>query len=134
MTVRNRRINEKPGMGHGRAHNAEKRLSFCRLTKQRLINELADRINERYGWYDDASPDRRPKFRVFTEKALAEDLLEGVFVDPLPCGGQSAGLYHVLAPRSTRLGTLLRPALPIVFPCRDGQKEGSSKRKFLYVN
>src|SRR4030095_2308014 len=33
---------------------------------------------------------------------IAEDLLEGVFVDPLPCGGHSAGLYHVLAPRSTQ--------------------------------
>src|SRR5258708_39156233 len=64
---------------------------------------------------------------------IAEDLLEGVFVDPLPCGGHSAGLYHVLAPRSTRLCTLLRPLLPIVSPCRDGQKGGSSKRKFLYA-
>jgi hypothetical protein len=63
-------IHEKPRMGHGRAHSAEKSLSFCRLTKQRLINELADGINERYGWYDDASPDHRPKFRVFTEKAI----------------------------------------------------------------
>src|SRR5437868_3900478 len=51
---------------------------------------------------------------------IAEDLLEGVFVDPLPCGGHSAGLYHVLAPRSTRLSTLLRPSLPIVSPCSDG--------------
>src|SRR6267142_1410762 len=64
---------------------------------------------------------------------IAEDLLEGVFVDPLPCGGHSAGLYHVLAPRSTRLCPLLRPPLPIVSPCRDGQKGGSSKRKFLYA-
>src|SRR5437870_11320738 len=64
---------------------------------------------------------------------IAEDLLEGVFVDPLPCGCHSAGLYHVLAPRSTRLCTPLRPPLPIVSPCRDGQKGGSSKRKFLYA-
>jgi hypothetical protein len=34
---------------------------------------------------------------------IAEDLLEGVFVDPLPCGCHRAWLYHVLAPRSTRL-------------------------------
>src|SRR5256884_4351048 len=40
---------------------------------------------------------------------IAEDLFEGVFVDPLSCGGHSAGLYHVLAPRSTRLCTLSRP-------------------------
>jgi hypothetical protein len=69
MTRKNRRINEKPGMGHVRAHNAEKSLSFCRLTKQRLINELADGVNERYGCMDAASLDHRPKFRVFTEKA-----------------------------------------------------------------
>src|SRR5262244_38049 len=62
---------------------------------------------------------------------IAEDLLEGVFVDPLPCGGHSAWLYHVLAPRSTRLCTLLRPSLPLVSPCSDGQKRGFSKRKFL---
>src|SRR5215468_11416840 len=31
---------------------------------------------------------------------IAEELLEGVFVDPLPCGGHSAWLYHVLAPSS----------------------------------
>src|SRR6266581_1287958 len=64
---------------------------------------------------------------------IAEDLLEGVFVDPLHGGCHSAGLYHVLAPRSTRLCTLLRPSLPIVSPCRDGQKGGFSKRKFLYA-
>src|SRR5262247_2063309 len=28
---------------------------------------------------------------------IAEDLLEGVSVDLLPCGDHSAGLYHVLA-------------------------------------
>jgi hypothetical protein len=57
-------------MDHVRAHNAEKSLSFCRLTKQRLINRLADGVKERHGWPDDASPDHRPKFRVFTEKAF----------------------------------------------------------------
>src|SRR5262245_11503662 len=35
-------------------------------------------------------------------QVIAEDLLEGVFVDPLLCSGHSAGLYHVLAPRSIR--------------------------------
>src|SRR5262249_23081417 len=50
---------------------------------------------------------------------IAEDLLEGVFVNPLPCGDHNAGLYHVLAPRSIRLGTLICPSLPIVSPCRD---------------
>src|SRR5215471_17128074 len=64
---------------------------------------------------------------------IAEDLLEGVFVDPLPCSGHSPCLYHVLASRSTRFCTLLRPPLPIVSPCRDGQKGDSQKRKFLYV-
>src|SRR5215468_5573272 len=65
---------------------------------------------------------------------IAEDLLEGVFVDPLPCGGHRAWLYHVPAPRSTRLGTLIRPSLPLVSPCRDGQKRRFSKRKFLYAS
>src|SRR5882724_4174558 len=64
---------------------------------------------------------------------IAEDLLEGVFVDSLPCGCHSAWLYHVLALRSTRLCTLLRPSLPLVSSCRDGQKGGFSKRKFLYA-
>src|SRR5262249_10345438 len=64
---------------------------------------------------------------------IAEDLLEGVFVDSLPCGCHRAWLYHVLAPRSTRLCTLLRPSLPLVSPCRDRQKGGFSKRKFLYA-
>src|SRR5499426_2608008 len=62
---------------------------------------------------------------------IAEDLLEGVFVDPLPCGDHSAGLYHVLAPRATRVCPLISPSLPIVSPCRDGQKGDSQKRKFL---
>src|SRR5262245_2006800 len=64
---------------------------------------------------------------------IAEDLLEGLFFDLLPCGCHSAWLYHILAPRSTRLGTLLRPSLPIVFPCRDGQKGEFLERKFLYA-
>src|SRR5215831_5391619 len=63
---------------------------------------------------------------------IADDLLAGAFVDPLPGGGHSAGLCHVLAPRSTQLCTLIRPSLSIVSPCRDGQKGGCSKRKFLY--
>jgi hypothetical protein len=64
---------------------------------------------------------------------IAEDLLEGVFVDSLPCGCQRAWLYHVLAPRSTRFCTLLRPPLPLISPWSDGQKKGFSKRKFLYA-
>jgi hypothetical protein len=56
-------------MGHVRVHNAEKSLSFCYLTKQRLINGLEDGVNERHGRHDDASPGYRPKFHVFTEKA-----------------------------------------------------------------
>ena len=62
---------------------------------------------------------------------IAEDLLEGVFVDPLYGGCHRAGLYHVLAPRSTRLCTLLRLSLPIVSPCSDGQKGGCSKKEIL---
>src|SRR5262249_31943339 len=58
-------------------------------------------------------------------------LLEGIFVDPLPCGDHSAGLYHVLAPRATRLCPLIRLSLPIICSCRDGQKGDSQKRKFL---
>ena len=69
MTRKSQRINEKPGMGHVRVHNAEKSLSFCYLTKQRLINGLEDGVNERHGRHDDASPGYRPKFHVFTEKA-----------------------------------------------------------------
>ena len=56
-------------MCHVRVRNAEKSLSFCHLTKQRLINELGDGVHERHGWHDDSLPDYRPKFRVFTEKA-----------------------------------------------------------------
>ena len=56
-------------MGHVRVHNAEKSLSFCHLTKQPLINDLADGVDERHCRYDGSSSDYRPKFRVFTEKA-----------------------------------------------------------------
>ena len=59
-------------MGHVRVHNAEKSLSFCYLTKQRLINGLEDGVNERHGRHDDASPGYRPKFHVFTEKGSTE--------------------------------------------------------------
>jgi hypothetical protein len=69
MTRKNRRLNEKLGMGCTRGRKAEKSLSFCHLTKQRLINELADGVNERHRWHDDSLSDYRPKFRVFTEKA-----------------------------------------------------------------
>jgi hypothetical protein len=54
-----------------RGRNAEKLLSFCHLTKQRLINELADGVNERHSWHDAASPDYRPKFLQITEKAYS---------------------------------------------------------------
>src|SRR5712692_4861661 len=60
---------------------------------------------------------------------IAEDLLEGIFVDPLPCGCHRSCLYHVLAPRSTRLFTLISPSLPIVSLCRDGQNRGFSKKE-----
>src|SRR5262249_28749880 len=64
---------------------------------------------------------------------IADDLLEGVFIDPLPCGCHIPWHLHVFTPRSTWVVTLLRPSLPIVFPFRDGQKGGFSKRKFLYA-
>jgi hypothetical protein len=56
-------------MCRARGRDAEKSLSFCHLTKQRLINELADGVNERHCWPDDSSPDYRPKFLQITEKA-----------------------------------------------------------------
>src|SRR4029450_10794394 len=83
MTVRNRRLHEKLGMDRVRGCNAEKLLSFCDLTKQRLINELADEVHERHSWHDAASPDYRPKFHVFTEKACAT---------PVPALGAMAGV------------------------------------------
>ena len=58
-------------MGHVRVYNAEKGLSFCYLTKQRLINGLEDGVNEGHGRPEDASPDYRSKFHVFTEKAYS---------------------------------------------------------------
>jgi hypothetical protein len=69
MTRSNRKIHEKPGMCHIRVRNAEQSLSFCHLTQQRFINVLVDGVHERYGWYNEPSPDYRPKLRVFTEKA-----------------------------------------------------------------
>src|SRR5882672_11993226 len=42
---------------------------------------------------------------------IAEDLRAGVFGDPLHCGCHRACLYHVLAPRSSRLCTLISPSL-----------------------
>src|SRR6516164_5829499 len=62
---------------------------------------------------------------------IPEELLEGVFVDPLPCGGHSAWLYHVLAARSTRLCPFIRLSLPIVSPYSDGEKKGFSKKEIL---
>src|SRR5216683_6566594 len=55
---------------------------------------------------------------------IAEDLLESVFVDPLPCGGHSACLYHVLAPRSSRLCTFIRLTLPPRLPLAGRAEEG----------
>ena len=69
MSRKNRRLNENPSMCRGRGRNTEKSLSSCHLIKQRLINELVDGVNERLRWHNDSSPDYRPKFRVFTEKA-----------------------------------------------------------------
>src|SRR5215510_7176315 len=63
---------------------------------------------------------------------IAKDLLEGVFVDPLPCGDHRAWLYHVLAPRSTRLCPLIRLSLHCL-PLYDGRRGDSQKRKFLYA-
>src|SRR5215831_1851706 len=61
---------------------------------------------------------------------IAEDLLEGVFVDPLPCGDHSARLYHVLAAEASRFFTLLSPSLPTASPVGAGRirdlKKGNS--------
>jgi len=62
-------------MCRARGRNAEKSLSSCRLNKQRLINGLAGGVNERHCWHDDSSPNYRPKFRVFTEKAHGAGLV-----------------------------------------------------------
>ena len=64
-----RRLNEKLGRCRVQGCNPEKNLSFCRLTEQPLINELADGVDERHCRHDGSSSDYRPKFRVFTEKA-----------------------------------------------------------------
>src|SRR3989475_13318285 len=59
---------------------------------------------------------------------IAEDLLEGVFVDSLPCWCHGAWLYHVLAPRSIRLCPPIRLPLPIVSHCSGGAKRGGAKK------
>jgi hypothetical protein len=64
---------------------------------------------------------------------IAEDLLEGVFVDPLPCECHSARLYHGLAAEASRLFTPFIPSHSIAFPRRDRQHTECEKRKFLYV-
>src|SRR5215467_8983059 len=61
---------------------------------------------------------------------IAEDLLEGVFVDPLPCGDHSACLYHVLAPRATRLCPLIRLSLPNICPRRQRPNPAPHTSKF----
>jgi hypothetical protein len=61
---------------------------------------------------------------------IAEDLFEGVFVDPLPCGCHRAWLYHVLVPRSTRVCPLIRLST-LRLPWRDGKKRGCSKKEIL---
>src|SRR5215831_18645065 len=43
---------------------------------------------------------------------IAEDLLEGVFVDPLPCGDHSAWLYHVLAAEASGSSPSSAPLYP----------------------
>src|SRR6266496_3598784 len=53
---------------------------------------------------------------------IAEDLLEGVFVDPLPCGCHRARLYHVLAAEASRFFTLLSLSLPIAAPGGAGRR------------
>src|SRR5215467_3258602 len=63
---------------------------------------------------------------------IPEDLLEGVFVDSLPCGCHSARLYHVLAAETSRLFTLLSPSRPIASPRSDGQNTECEKSKFGY--
>ena len=58
---------------------------------------------------------------------IAEDLLEGVFVDPLPCGGHRARLYHVLAAEASWFFPLLSPSLPSASPVRAGRREDFEK-------
>ena len=61
---------------------------------------------------------------------IAEDLLEGVFVDPLPCGGHRARLYHVLGTEASRFFTLLSPLY--LSPPQEGRAEyGIWKKEIL---
>src|SRR5215831_6381453 len=64
---------------------------------------------------------------------IAEELREGVFVDPLPGGCHSARLYHGLAPRSTRLCPSSAPLSPSSLPIATGGEGILKKRKFLYA-
>src|SRR5947209_17471164 len=60
---------------------------------------------------------------------IAEDLLEGVFVDPLSVVCHGRWLYHTLPPGSTCL-----PSLPCAPPWSLEREQGAAKkRKFLYA-
>src|SRR5712692_3492879 len=65
---------------------------------------------------------------------IAEDLLEGVFVDPLPCGGHRARLYHVLGTEASRFFTLLSPSLPIASPGGAGRIRDLEKGNSYTLN
>src|SRR5438132_10610269 len=65
---------------------------------------------------------------------IAEDLLEGVFVDPLPCGGHRARLYHVLAAEASWFFPLLSPSLPSASPVRAGRREDFEKGNSYTLN
>src|SRR5262249_39206883 len=67
---------------------------------------------------------------VLLEKppGIADDLLAGVFVDPLPGGGHGARLYHGRALGSTRLYIPVLPSSPSEGTGRRGDFQ---KRKFL---
>src|SRR5215471_653658 len=65
---------------------------------------------------------------------IAEDLLEGVFVDSLPCGGHSARLYHVLAAEASRFFTLLSPSRPIAAPGGAGRRRDLEKGNSYTLN
>src|SRR6476660_2555408 len=60
---------------------------------------------------------------------ITEDLLEGVFVDPLFVGCHGRWLYHTLPPGSTCLSSL--PCAP-PWSLERGE-QGQQKRKFLYA-
>src|SRR5207247_11200218 len=60
---------------------------------------------------------------------IAEDLLEGVFVDPLSVVCHGRWLYHTLPPGSTCLSSL--PCAP-PWSLERGE-QGQQKRKFLYT-